>query len=321
MSIFEDQLPFYVQDKLPTIIRLNSKQKDKWNLRCPICGDSKKSVRKARGWYYLKTNSFYCFNCETSCSGIRLLSVIQNVDETEVRKEFFKTLGSPKQIIQPKEEVIEVKKKESFTIPDNWLSTDLVDKFIKMRKLDEAPFKPSNWNLYFDKSKKRIVIPWIRNGQMRYYQLRAILPDQEPKYLFPPDTDKDIFGLDSIDDSLGIMFLLEGALDSVFVKNGIAIGGTTMTAKQETILEHYLSEKVLMLDNQNVDTTAMIKLEKIAKEFPNKKLFIWPKNIKEKDVNEYYINHGTNPFADISFLKSRIFFGLRALLEMKPPTF
>ena len=35
---------------------------DKINFRCPLCGDSKKSATKKRGWYYMQNSSMFCFN-------------------------------------------------------------------------------------------------------------------------------------------------------------------------------------------------------------------------------------------------------------------
>lgn len=52
---------------------------DKLNLRCPVCGDSKKSASKRRGWVYLsgKGNpSYHCFNCGANMSGMRFLELI-----------------------------------------------------------------------------------------------------------------------------------------------------------------------------------------------------------------------------------------------------
>jgi len=33
---------------------------DKLHFSCPLCDDRK--VKKRRGWYYIKTNSFFCWN-------------------------------------------------------------------------------------------------------------------------------------------------------------------------------------------------------------------------------------------------------------------
>ena len=63
---------------------------DKLNMRCPICGDSKKSSTKKRGWYYMKNASFYCFNCSTGMSGIKFLEFISGSSYADIRKEYMK---------------------------------------------------------------------------------------------------------------------------------------------------------------------------------------------------------------------------------------
>ena len=50
-----------------------------WNFRCPLCGDSSKNKRKARGYVYQKkTDLFYkCHNCG---SGLSVGNFIKEVD-------------------------------------------------------------------------------------------------------------------------------------------------------------------------------------------------------------------------------------------------
>lgn len=63
---------------------------DKLNMRCPVCGDSRKSATKRRGWYYLKNASFYCFNCSTGMSGMKFLELISGSKYEELKKEYFR---------------------------------------------------------------------------------------------------------------------------------------------------------------------------------------------------------------------------------------
>ena len=50
--------------------KFKKKSGNSYNFRCPICGDSKKSRTKARGWIFDKSGSarFYCHNCAASMS-------------------------------------------------------------------------------------------------------------------------------------------------------------------------------------------------------------------------------------------------------------
>ena len=63
---------------------------NKLNMRCPLCGDSKKSATKKRGWWYSNTASFYCFNCSTGMSGIKFLEYISGNSYEQIKKEYFK---------------------------------------------------------------------------------------------------------------------------------------------------------------------------------------------------------------------------------------
>jgi transcription elongation factor Elf1 len=59
----------FVQQKYITSIGLSSlsTRGDKYNFRCPFCGDSKKNQRKKRGWLLwnepFDTYIFSCHNC------------------------------------------------------------------------------------------------------------------------------------------------------------------------------------------------------------------------------------------------------------------
>jgi len=50
--------------------RFKQKRTNLWNFRCPICGDSKKSKTKCRGFVYEKKNKYFykCFNCNYGTS-------------------------------------------------------------------------------------------------------------------------------------------------------------------------------------------------------------------------------------------------------------
>ena len=82
--------------------------------------------------------------------------------------------------------------------------------------------------MYYDKVKNRLVIPWTKE----YYQERALTKQQEKeegKYLFPPNVDKPIYGLDTIDTNFKYLFLLEGVFDAIWVKNGLAVGSLILS--------------------------------------------------------------------------------------------
>ena len=320
LNLFEDQFPVYVQDKIVEHVSRIDRKGDKWNFRCPLCGDSKKSMKLERGWYYLRNNTYHCFNCGANCQGGTLIAQLEGKTIDEIKRDFLISIRKEKYNVNiPSIMQAPLKKRTSFKLEDSWTDeSPLISEFVSSRKIDIAPFKPKNWKLWYDTKTKRIVLPWTRNGEIKTFQLRATMKNQLPKYMFPSNSDKDIFGLDSIDDNLGVIFMFEGALDSIFCVNGVAVGGVNLTDKQTDLLKIYLSEKIFFLDNQNLDKTAKEKMEKIARSDSKQKMFVWPKKMcKCKDVNEHVITFNENPFIDLDFLKSRVFSGARALLEMK----
>ncbi len=317
----------FVQDKLSELSLGIQKFSNRWNFRCPICGDSSKSRRKARGNYYPRTNSYHCFNCGINLSSLWIISKFKNCSFNEVKKEYLNyRLSSLNSFSIPTSSFIEKNiykenKEEKFILQNTWadLTKDLED-MIKSRYILDAPFKPKNWKFFFEKKNKRLVIPWIKNGEIVYWQERAIFKFQQPKYKFPANLNKEIFGLDTLDESFNYIFMLEGAFDSIWVKNGIAIGGTSLTDYQKSILENKIGfTLVWMFDNQWKDSTSMEKSLKIAQEKPNEKIFIWPKEFQQKDINEYIISvkNLKNPFIDKDFLKNNIKNGLSAFISLK----
>jgi len=66
----------------------NFKQKKDylWNFSCPICGDSKKNLSKARGYVFQKGTNLF-FNCHNCGVGTNLGNLIKQVDPS-LHKEY-----------------------------------------------------------------------------------------------------------------------------------------------------------------------------------------------------------------------------------------
>lgn len=323
MNFFSDDLlQEYVQEQLTVFGGKIKKNKGQWQLRCPICGDSKKDIRKMRGMYYVKTNSFHCFNEGCNASGFYLLTYIlgQNIDQ--IKKDFIgwaKRHKIKQPIIQKEPSKIIEEKKEEFVLPYYWLSDaeELID-FISKRHIDKAPFLPKNFKLWYDIHDKRIIIPWSRIGnEIKCWQGRAI-DNRQPKYKFSSGGIKDVFNIDQIDPAFPYIFLLEGALDAIWVKNGIAIGGLKPKDEQLQMIRDYwpMHTIVLMPDNQNTDEAAKKASEKAIMNNIKQKVFIWPKELKAKDVNDFIMNND-NLFTNEQFLIDNCSSGATALIKLK----
>jgi hypothetical protein len=326
MSLIE---PMFVQDKIAEIVPRVFRENDQWTFRCPICGDSRTNSRQKRGHYYIHNNSYFCFNENCTASGLWIIAKFEDRPISDVRREFIeyvrKYYNSPGSVEHaPDMETPVVKKiQRAFTIPDNWMPPPpFVVKYLDDRMIRRAPYLPSNYQFYYNRDTKRLVICWVENSEIKYYQERALNDRQFPKYLFPKDASKHVFGLDRLDNTNKYMYLIEGFLDCIYVYNGVCVGSVNMTAGQREMLGAYEQEKVLMFDNQWRDETSCNICFNTAKKNPTQKMFIWPRNIVEKDVNEYFVKHyPDNPFVNPEFLESRIMSGIRVMLELKHSQF
>lgn len=288
---------------------------DKLNMRCPLCGDSHKSARKRRGWYYLKNASFYCFNCSTGMSGIHFLEHISGNSYDQIKKEYFRLcfkhgvntgLSSCYDIPKSEPSIFEV---QSIVKPE-W-KMPLSEKaltYLKNRKVTDAPFfKDPLYSCYTKKNDEFIMIPWRLNGVDAYYQLNDFQKLHGLKYIFPKDKKKLIAGLDNIDLSWPYIIVFEGYFDSLFVKNGVCVGTKAITDYQLKIIKERFPKHqiVISFDNDNAGIESMIKLLKSNNDF---KYFRWfNQNTKQKDINDYILaKNDVNVFSNQSVLEKMI---------------
>lgn len=333
MQFFD--LNTYMIDMVYELIPNIHRQGNQLNFRCPICGDGKKRTSR-RGHWYINEGTYYCWNagCPANgkgLSGLQFLSLLTHKSQYELKTELIQKAGtfqnalnhsSQNQIKSNIFDDLSEKKKhkesliEQQLLDNNWIDLpSWVQKEIDKRKIYKSPFINRNWKLFYDKKKNRIVIPWTEE----YYQLRALTKEQEEqqgKYLFPPDIDKPIFGLNNIDTNFKYLFLLQGVFDAIWVKNGLAVGSLTLSEKQKLLLDNYSDFKIIyFMDNQFKDQSAHDESIKISKQKPFINMFIWPKQLKMfKDVNDsiIYSDQFIKLWADEQFLIKHIANGIKA---------
>jgi hypothetical protein len=172
---------------------------------------------------------------ERECLGLQFLSALTKKSHAELKSELIKRAGSFQNVLNTEDTVKSNKKqninesnainnlfgdllethkkseslKQQKLLDNDWsVLPEWVEKEVAKRKIYDSPFIKSDWELYYDNHTNRLVIPWTDE----YYQLRALTKQQEKesgKYLFPPEIEKPIFGLDMIDTSFKYLFLLE----------------------------------------------------------------------------------------------------------------
>lgn len=288
---------------------------DKLNMRCPICGDSKKSSTKKRGWYYMKNASFYCFNCSTGMSGIKFLEFISGNSYADIRKEYMKlylktgqslSLSASYEIPLEEPSIFQLQS----IVKTEWKQplSDKAKTYLSGRKVTEAPFLKENlYSCYTKKGEEYIMIPWRLNSVDAYFQLNDFQKLHSLKYVFPKDKKKLLYGLDNIDISWPYIIVFEGVYDSLFVKNGIATGTKSVTDYQLKLIKERFPrhQLVISFDNDKAGISSMVKLLKNGSDF---KYFKWfNKNTQQKDINDYIISKGNvNIFTNTSTLEKMI---------------
>jgi|TARA_R110001592_G_scaffold58814_6_gene178201 transcription elongation factor Elf1 len=277
--------------------RFKKKSQHLYNFRCPYCGDSQKKQSKARGFVY-RSKQDYFFKCHNCGKGTSLGKLIEHIDPDLYKKwvvEKFKK-GSKKH----KEPEFEFK-------PVRFDDKNLK----KLKKLSELPHHPA-YDLFITKRKledhadkfyvtwhfmtwvnsiipnkfpnikedhPRIVIPFFdTSGKMFAFQGRAF-GDEEPKYVTIKldENKRRIYGLDRIDIKKEIK-VVEGPIDSLFIDNAVACAGADM------VLPRSKDNAVYIFDNEPRNTVIIKKIENLITQ--GYRVCIWPKNIKEKDIND-----------------------------------
>jgi hypothetical protein len=276
-----------------------------YNAGCPICREGKSWGNKKRLYYYPQSNTFYCFNCSRSWSALNWLCDACNLTPDEIYAEIEDTnfsLDISKKIdfLKPN------KKKDIPSLPYD--SINLFDKtqksfyenknvffknaydYLESRKLDKAINKPTS--LYLSLTdfhhKNRLCIPFQdRNKKIIFYQTRS-LDKSSPKYLGKYGADKSLFGIDRIDVDLEYIFIFEGPIDAMFVKNGIAAAGLSLNNLQKhQLTEFSFHKKIWVVDNPKFDNAAKTNVEKLIS--AGESVFIWPIDMPYKDFNDYAV--------------------------------
>lgn len=310
----------YVEEVAYTYVRNPQRNSKGFSASCPICNEGRSGSRKRRFNFFSDTHSAYCFNagCPLNSGGasdLRLTAMLKGISQSEENAEYIRwfnrnsgrvntarvndaidAIGGP-----PTDEdnrnghgrtLSSLTANKDTLFEDSWVDLPpTVRQYCEGRRMFDAPFSPEGWKLYFCTSTKRLVIPWMEDGSMSYYQKRALLRGDDPKYIYPSSTSRPIFNVDMVDMDFPYVFCTEGAIDCCFLKNGIACGGLVPSSDQR----EYLRERfpgftvVILTDNQWSDRSAMMKLNGqngVLRTSSEYMYFIWPKGIAEKDINE-----------------------------------
>lgn len=294
----------------------NFKQKKEslYNFSCPICGDSKKNLTKARGYVYAKGNDLY-YRCHNCSAGTNIAGLLKHVDPQLHSEYIFECYKSGQannsthvkevlQLAQPK--FGKVNKQKVFENAQ-WLS-DLPEghfclEYVKKRKI---PKKHYNSLLFTNKYKQlvlslvpdcdknlvddaRLVIPFYDE----YDELIAIsgraleTGDKTLRYVTIRTNDsqeKLVYGLNTVDLNKTVK-IVEGPIDSLFLNNCLASGDANLSLTSKNV---NANDIVLIFDNEPRNKEIVKMMQDAIR--VGHKLVIWPSTVVGKDINEMILN-------------------------------
>jgi len=318
----------------------NFKQKKDylWNFSCPICGDSKKNLSKARGYVFQKgTNLFY--NCHNCGVGTNLGNLIKQVDPS-LHKEYvleryksgesgFSNFKSPAFDI-PAPRFDKVAKEKHFEHAE-WVSklpsghfciVYCTNRRFLSTMIDTLLFTP-NYKKFCDAlvpnhgkeitADARLVIPFYDKYNTLIGVSGRALENSDYKLRYVTlrtneSQDKLIYGMDKVNTN-ELVKIVEGPLDSMFLTNCVGSGDSALIQTAKLI---DAENKVLIFDNEPRNKEIVKLMDDAIKLGYN--VVIWPDTMEQKDINEMVMS-GISPDEIERIISSNTFTGLRAQMK------
>lgn len=166
----------------------------------------------------------------------------------------------------------------------------------------------NSYGYEFRDGQPKLIIPFRdEDGKLFGLQARS-LDDAQPKYLtvlFDKDKDK-IFGLERWNKD-ETTIIVEGPIDSFFLKNSLAMAGSDMA--QNKYLEAN-KDIVLCLDNEPRNAAIVSKYLKFIMD--GYSIVLWPDYVVDKDINDMVLS-GLNPQ---EIIENNTYSGLQAKIKL-----
>lgn len=301
---------------------------------CPICHEGESWGKKTRLFYIKKDDYLYCHNCGLSWTPFYWIKEACGLTFKEIKKELegysfdfkYKIL-----IDEQEEKVFElpvlpgecVNLKDSLQIKyfSKYKSVQIAKQYCEDRRLFSAINSPKTFYCCINDKfhGNRLIIPYFDDkGKIECYASRKLLDsDTKAKYLLKFGSKKPVFNLSRIDENYPYIFLFEGQIDSMFVKNGVAVSGTKLTLEQEQILtsQFPFHNKIWVLDNFRFEKQQVIKIIK-EKMIKNEPVFLYDGEFSEfKDLNQYCVKKEQD-FIDPVLLINGSYYGEKNLIKL-----
>lgn len=332
----------YLSPRLP---RFHWERENVANFRCPLCGDSQRSLTKARGYFYLDTKldefRFKCHNCG-ECDGWTLKNWLGKFDSSlaeEYNMEKFKEVGSGRERLTPLRKSERVLNQSARIVQREAVrKTELIGNMVMISQLPSDHYArryvegrriPSKFMdlLYFTKNYKqdikgfetdlelwnkqpedeRLVIPfWTQDGRLKAVQGRAFDSSALRYITTKPNTDDTkIYGEDRLIRGKTTL-VVEGPIDSMFLPNCLATADANLlNAKGD----------IYIPDNQYRNTAVCGIIDKIIK--AGVKVVLFPPSVPWKDINDMISPDKGNMSQNVLFqlIGSNVYHGMAAELR------
>lgn len=304
---------------MPYIRGRNKRNGNEHMMQCPFCDEANTSHKRnaMRGYYYIDNQTYYCFRCDRWATALDLYEVLSGLDRSNIISEYmsfvknesfgrngvnysnFLSLSGMSRFDDEKKTEFE------FNMIPKSMRNELSERgreYLEKRLIFDSPNLPSYAKFYSSFYKKKyevVTIPWYYEGQECYYQWRFLDSDiPYAKYGFPKGLTKKIYGIDMIDTSFPYIICTEGVFDSLWVKNGVALGGKVLTEFQRDLLEERFPKHkiVYAFDNDEAGIKSMVKQ---SGENKDSLVFYWKEFSQGfKDLNDFAVNVDKDFFFD-----------------------
>lgn len=323
-----------------SLFKVKSHRPYKINFRCPYCGDSEKSATKCRAWLQESNKTgglrFFCFNCGKPASFYDFLKdqdgilfkdyvaerYVEKLRDSTPEASLPEGYGdAPKFDADPLRKI----KKISQLKPDHPARLYINSRQIPTNKhflIYYAPkfktwvnsFIPGKFEMTYPSGKPRpdeprLILPFLdANGKMFGCAARSFDPKglRYISIMFDENAHK-IFGLSTVDWNK-TYYVVEGAIDSMFLSNSIAMAG----ADGNTAAMQNLNNAVIVFDNEPRNKEVHKRMARAISS--GLRICIWPHAIQEKDINAMVLSG----IADVeAVIRENTFKGLEADLRFK----
>lgn len=312
-----------------------------WNFSCPYCGDMSKGKKKKRGFFYQHKNAlnYKCHHCGVSIS----LGTFLEQQFPDIYKEYvLERYKESTSINTPHASEKEVKKQYNFCKVDNdgikvdpilyglrscvgLKERNSVNLWLNKRHIPECKrhllyyttkfkkyintIKPGEFQSE-DSDHTRIVIPYKdETGKVVALAGRALKNEKPKYYMIKIDEDAErIFGLERVDVTKPI-FVVEGAIDALFLPNCIAISGASYNTP---FLEQYKEKIIIVPDKEPRNREVVRLLESAIKS--GFKVSLLPEVPNEKDINDMVVAGKTRKDI-LQLIQQHITSGLKGALD------